>query len=296
MPARTGIRVRIRIHVRKFIALTTLPAGNFRRMSDHYDVTGTGPVLLIIPGGAGHPMGLENVTARLAERFTVVTYDPLGLAHGQLGKPVAEQRVEWWSEGAARVLDAVLPEGESAYVFGTSAGAVPALDLAARHPDRLRHVVAHEPPVVGVLPDAERQRAMFTDVYDTYRKHGLKAAAARMTAGLEERAPAPVEPDAEAQPLSPDDELANPMALMLTRVLVPFASYDPDLAALSSSPPRLTLAAGIDSVDQLLYRTATILARRTGNAARQFPGGHLGVLTHSTEFAARLTETLVPVG
>ncbi|MFF3379326.1 alpha/beta fold hydrolase [Streptomyces sp. NPDC002680] len=265
-------------------------------MSDHYDVSGTGPVLLVIPGGAGHPMGLDTFTARLSERFTVVTYDPLGLAHGQLGRPVEEQRVEWWSEGAARVLEAVLPEGESAYVFGTSAGAVPALDLAARHPDRLRHVVAHEPPVVGVLPDAERQRAMFTDVYDTYRKHGPEAAAARMTAGLEERPPTPLAPDAEAQPLSPADELSNPMALMLTRVLVPFSSYDPDLTALSSSPPRLTLAAGIDSVDQLLYRTATILARRTGNAVRQFPGGHLGVMTHSAEFAARLTETLVPVG
>lgn len=241
-------------------------------------------------------MGLDDFTARLAERFTVVTYDPLGLAHGQLGKPVEEQRVEWWSEGAARVLDAVLPEGESAYVFGTSSGAVPALDLAARHPDRLRHVVAHEPPVVGVLPDAERQRAMFTDVYDTYRKHGLEAAAARMNAGLEERPPTPPEPAPEAQPLSPTDELANPMALMITRVLVPFASYDADLAALSAAPPRLTLAAGVDSVDQLLYRTATILARRTGNALRQFPGGHLGVRTHSAEFAARLTETLVPVG
>lgn len=265
-------------------------------MSDHYDVRGSGPVLLILPGGAGHPMGLDDFTARLAERFTVVTYDHLGLAHGRLGKPVEEQRVEWWSDGAARVLDAVLPEGESAYVFGTSAGAVPTLDLATRHPDRLRHVVAHEPPVVGVLPDAERQRAMFADVYDTYRRHGLAAAAARMTAGLEERPAAPPEPDTKAQPLSSTDELANPMALMLTRVLVPFTSYDPDLTALSSAPPRLTLAAGIDSVDQLLYRTATILARRTGNALRQFPGGHLGGLTHSAEFAARLTETLVPVG
>ncbi|CAL9383555.1 hypothetical protein SUDANB6_01111 [Streptomyces sp. enrichment culture] len=28
------------------------------RHRDHYDVTGTGPVLLVVPGGAGHPMGL----------------------------------------------------------------------------------------------------------------------------------------------------------------------------------------------------------------------------------------------
>ena len=284
----------------KTIAPRASPAGNFGKMSDHYDVRGSGPVLLIIPGGAGHPMGLENPTALLSERFTVVTYDPLGLAHGRLGEPVEEQRVEWWSEGAARVLDAVLPEGESAYVFGTSAGAVAALDLASRHPDRLQHVVAHEPPVVAVLPDAERQRAMFAEVCETYRARGPEAASARMIAGLEERPLNEQElaqvSDAALQPPPPTDESATPLAIFLTRVLVPFTSYTPDLAALSTPSPRLTVAVGIDSAGQLLHRTATFLARRTGSAARQFPGGHLGVLTHPAEFAARLKETLVPVG
>lgn len=293
-------RTRIPQHVRKIIPFRDLPTGSFGKMSDHYDVRGSGPVLLIIPGGAGHPMGLENPVALLSERFTVVTYDPLGLAHGQLGKPVEEQRVEWWSEGAARVLDAVLPEGESAYVFGTSAGAIAALDLASRYPARLRHVVAHEPPVVAVLPDAERQQAMFTEVRETYRARGVEAASARMTAGLEERAPTQQElakePDPEGQPPSPTDESATPMAISLTRVLVPFTSYTPDLAALSAPSPRLTVAMGIDSAGQLLHRTATFLARRTGSAARQFPGGHLGLLTHPAEFAARLRETLAPVG
>ena len=269
-------------------------------MSDHYDVRGSGPVLLIIPGGAGHPMGLDDATARLCERFTVVTYDPLGLAHGRLGEPVEEQRVEWWSDGAARVLEEVLPEGDSAYVFGTSAGAVVALDLASRHPGRLRHVVAHEPPVVAVLPDAERQRALFTEVRDTYRARGVEAASARMTAGLEERPLTEQElaklSDPASQPPSPTAELATPMAISLTRVLVPFTSYTPDLAALSASSPRLTVGMGIDSAGHLLHRTATFLARRTGSAARQFPGGHLGLLTHPAEFAARLRETLVPAG
>ncbi|TXJ86493.1 alpha/beta hydrolase [Streptomyces lavendulae] len=120
---------------------------------DHYDVTGEGPVLLLLPGGAGHPMGLGPLVEALATRFTVVTYDPLGLAHGRLGLPVPEQRVTDWSEGAHRVLTAVLPEGEPAYVFGTSSGGIAVLDLLARHPERVAHAVAHEPPCVAVLPD-----------------------------------------------------------------------------------------------------------------------------------------------
>jgi len=32
----------------------------------HYDVRGKGPVLLIIPGGAGHPMALREPSAQLS--------------------------------------------------------------------------------------------------------------------------------------------------------------------------------------------------------------------------------------
>ncbi|MGP4047639.1 alpha/beta fold hydrolase [Streptomyces sp. 2A115] len=278
----------------------------------YYEVRGSGPVLLVIPGGAGHPMGLDGVTDRLADRFTVVTYDPLGLAHGRLGLPVEEQRVAAWSEGAYRVLGEVLPDGESAYVYGSSSGAIAALDLLARHPERLRRVVAHEPPAVRVLPDAARRRAkaMFTDVYDTYRTAGLEAAGARMSAGLEEQTPDATEPDAsepdtlepnaptpntphpQAQPPSPAEELSNPMALFLTRVLRHFTAYTPDLAALASHSSRLVLAAGADSRGQLLYRTAQFTAELSGSGFAEFPGGHIGVITHPVEYAERLAECL----
>ncbi|MGW5200831.1 alpha/beta fold hydrolase [Streptomyces spiralis] len=257
-------------------------------MSDLYhDVCGTGPVLLLFPGGAGHPMGLEPMTRRLARRFTVVTYDPLGLAHGRLGLPVADQRAEDWSDGARRVLDAVLPEGESAYVLGTSSGSVAALDLLARHPERLRHVVAHEPPCVAVLPDGARQRERFREVYDAYRVAGPQAAGAWMAAVLTERA---VQDDApEGRPLTREEELASPMALFLAHVLRRFTSYVPPAA-----PPAvpLTLAAGVGSRGQLLHRTAVFLAERYGAGFAEFPGGHIGAVEEPEAFADRLADVL----
>jgi pimeloyl-ACP methyl ester carboxylesterase len=255
----------------------------------HYDVQGTGPVLLILPGGAGHPMALGPLTDALADRFTVVTYDPLGLAHGRLGLPVADQRVEDWSDGAHRVLQEALPEGESAYVFGTSSGSVPALDLLARHPRRLRHVVVHEPPCVGVLPDGTRWQAMFGAVYDTYRAAGLQAAAAHMSTVLTATVPEE-RPQGQDQPLSLDEELNNPMAIFLAHVLRPFTSHTPDLTALSS---HLTLAAGADSRGQLLHRTAEFIAEQTKSDFVEFPGGHIGAVEHPVTFAERLAETLL---
>ncbi|MET8724557.1 alpha/beta fold hydrolase [Streptomyces misionensis] len=227
---------------------------------DHYEVTGSGPVLLVLPGGAGHPMGLGPLVERLATRFTVVTYDPLGLAHGRLGLPVAEQRVADWSEGAHRVLEAVLPEGEPAYVFGTSSGGIAVLDLLARHPGRLAHVVAHEPPCVTVLPDGAERRAELIGRLD-----------------------GPGRPPAEG-------ESATPMGVFLARVLHPFTRYAP--AAVPASVP-LTLAAGADSHGHVLYRTAEFLAERLGGAFTEFPGGHLGTLEHPVEFADRLAESLL---
>ncbi|MFF4801406.1 alpha/beta fold hydrolase [Streptomyces sp. NPDC001351] len=261
----------------------------------HYDVRGTGPVLLIVPGGAGHPAGFAPLTEVLADRFTVVTYDPLGLAHGRLGEPVGDQRVEEWSDGARRVLDEVLAEGESAYVFGTSSGGIAVLDLLARHPERLRHVVAHEPPCVGVLPDGIRQQAVFQEVYDTYRAAGLQAAAVTMGAVLAGQEP---QESPSGQPLSRDEELGIPMALFLAHVLRQFTSYTPDLPALTASATRLTLAAGADSRGQLLHRTARFLAEHCGNGIRfvEFPGGHVGVAEHPVAFAELLAKTLLAGG
>ncbi|MPY62028.1 alpha/beta fold hydrolase [Streptomyces spongiae] len=268
----------------------------------HFDVCGDGPVLLVVPGGAGHPMGLDAFVERLAERFTVVTYDPMGLAHGHLGKSFGDQRVEAWSDGARRVLDAVLPDGASAYAFGSSSGGIAVLDLLARHPERLRHVVAHEPPCVGALPDAARHLAMFREVYETYRAAGIEAAMVRLQAGLEEPSGVAADPERGRAARPPAAEAdadvrpATPMGLFLTHVLRQFTAYAPDPVALRRGSGRLTLAFGHDSRGLLLHHTAESVAEAGGGALAEFPGGHIGAVTHPVEVAGRLTETLLPVG
>lgn len=272
----------------------------------HHEVRGSGPVLLVIPGGAGHPMGLEKLTDRLAERFTVVTYDPLGLSRAPLDGPVGDQRVEDWSDHAHGLLRSLLPDGESAYVFGTSAGGIVALDLLARYPERLRRVVAHEPPSVAVLPDAEAQATMVGEVDRLCRTEGPAVAMARLAAGLEGRdgegavsgpSDATVEPAGPAGPrrgaVEPPEFVADtPVGVFLAHVLRPFATSAPDLSALTRLSDRFVLGAGRTSGSQLPRRTAVSLAEATGAALVDFPGGHLGCLEHPVEFADLLSEVL----
>src|SRR5215211_450513 len=44
----------------------------------HYEVCGTGPVLLLIPGGPADAGGFASIRNVLSDRYTVVTYDPGG--------------------------------------------------------------------------------------------------------------------------------------------------------------------------------------------------------------------------
>jgi pimeloyl-ACP methyl ester carboxylesterase len=61
-------------------------------------------------------------------------------------------------------------------VFGSSGGAVVGLALVTAHPDQVRTLVAHEPPVVELQPDRMQVCAQFDDIYDTYRAEGADKA------------------------------------------------------------------------------------------------------------------------
>jgi pimeloyl-ACP methyl ester carboxylesterase len=49
---------------------------------------------------------------------------------------------------------------QPALVFGSSVGALIGLELVARHPEKVRLLVAHEPPAWELLPDDERDNAV----------------------------------------------------------------------------------------------------------------------------------------
>ena len=54
-------------------------------------------------------------------------------------------------------------------LFASSGGAVNALALVAKHPEDVRTLIAHEPPLASILPDREGAMALTQAVADTYR-------------------------------------------------------------------------------------------------------------------------------
>src|SRR5437764_4825905 len=144
-------------------------------MSLYSEVHGSGPVLLLIPGGNGDAGGYQPLTQALAGRYTVVSYDRRGFGRSAAGSveagPVEEaQRFATDVEDAAGLLDRY--GGGHGYVFGSSSGAIIALDLLRRYPERAARLVAHEPPLVRLLPDAAQHLRFFARIYDIYRRDG----------------------------------------------------------------------------------------------------------------------------
>ncbi|GEB57243.1 alpha/beta fold hydrolase [Streptomyces gardneri] len=256
----------------------------------HYEVRGQGPLLLLIPGGAGGAASFDGIADDMAAEYTVATYDPRGMSRSTLDDPEAEQSVAEHADDAFRILERLSPD-EPARVFGSSSGAIAALHLLTAHPERVQRLIAHEPPVVEVLPDASEHRGLIARVQATFHTEGLMPAMAVFAAGLK-KAGDTTEPKAETK-LPPqaaarvERTMAN-LPYFVGRIVPSFMSYAPAIHQLEALSDRLVLACGQDSRGELPYRPAAFLAEHLGTELRHFPGGHTGLTTHPAEFGERL--------
>jgi pimeloyl-ACP methyl ester carboxylesterase len=259
----------------------------------HYEVRGSGRVLLFMPGGPADAASFRNIAERLAPDFTVVTYDPRGLSHSPLEGPLDDsQIVQIFADDVHRLLAAVTKDKGD--VFASSGGATISLELAARHPEQLKTLVAHEIPSPAVLPEPARRRAEMDDIVETYRASGLGPTMQKFMAHTGIRGGGP--PPQQGEPTPEQKEaMANMMRNMdfwFRHYFHAIAAYEPDFEALMKSPVRIVSAVGNDSRGELAYEGGVGLAKRLGSEAVVFPGGHGGADSHAPEFAEQLKKVL----
>jgi pimeloyl-ACP methyl ester carboxylesterase len=258
----------------------------------YYEVRGSGPVLLMIPGGPMDADGFKGIAERLADTYTVVTYDCRGNSRSAMQGSPDDLTVGLFADDARRLLDAV--SAGQADVLGSSGGGTYGLDLVARYPDRVRTLVAHEPPVSELLPDAARYHALNEQIAETYRSDGTFAAMQMFMQGVgfgNGGPPRPSEQDPEAATAAA--RMGANVELFAGRLIPVIGNYEPDLAALQRSSTRIVVGVGDESTpEQMVYRTAHELAERLGGQPVQFPGGHGGFGSHPDGFAATLREVL----
>jgi pimeloyl-ACP methyl ester carboxylesterase len=257
----------------------------------YYEVQGAGPVLLIIPGGPQDAGVFADLSQRLADRYTVVAYDPRGNSRSTFDGAPEEQVLDVHGDDAARLVEA-LGQGP-AYVFGTSGGAQIGLNLTARYPQLVRALVAHEPPAIMMLDDPSAALAADREIYDTYRREGVDAAMAKFCAmnGLEDGAGQEEgQPEFDLPPEAVDTiaRVSGNFEYWVAHGIMPLSLYRPNLEALRAGEPRVVVAIGESSAGQPIYDMGMALVEKLGTEPVMFPGDHMGFGSHAETFAETL--------
>ncbi|WP_405901416.1 alpha/beta hydrolase [Streptomyces sp. NBC_00727] len=262
-------------------SLLSVPGARLR-----HTVRGEGPLLLLVAGGHHGIEANEPLARHLTDRYTVVTYDRRGLSGSTTDAPA--KTIATHAEDVAHLLRALTPE--PARVYGTSLGALIALELTARHPGQVATVIAHEPPVIRLLPEPRRAIDQLLTVEDTFRSEGADAAMRRFAADLDID-PHDREPDAPVRVPGPE-HLRN-AEVLLTYDLPAIRAHVLDTAALKGTPARIVAAAGETSGHVWTHTCAATLAGALGVSLETFPGGHNGYVFRPRGTADRIHAVLV---
>ncbi|RSN56807.1 alpha/beta fold hydrolase [Actinomadura sp. WAC 06369] len=252
----------------------------------------------------GHPMdaaGFATLAALFPER-TVVTYDPRGL-----GRSVRKDgRDDHAADIQAADLHALIEALGAGPIemFASSGGAVTALALVTAHPGDVATLVAHEPPLLSVVPDAEAAERARAGIRDAYQAKGWGAGMAAFIAMTswrgeftEEYFAQPV-PDPAAFGMPAEDDGSRDDPLLSDRSWA-VSGYRPEAAALAAAPTRIVIAVGEESDGVFTGRSAVATAELLGRRATVFPshhggflGGEFGQTGKPEEFARKLHEVL----
>jgi pimeloyl-ACP methyl ester carboxylesterase len=258
------------------------------------------PPLLMI----AQPMDASGFGA-LASHFpdrTVVTYDPRGLGRSTRTDGRVDHSPTVQADDVHAVIEAI--GGGPVEMFASSGGAVTALALVSAHPGDVITLVAHEPPLIPVLPDAaaaERARAGVRDAYEANGSGAGMAAFITMTSWHGEFTDeyfAQPAPDPAAFGMGTEDDGSRDDPLLSDRSWA-VSSYRPDVEALAAAPTRIVIAVGEESEGVFTGRTAVGTAELLGQQATVFPshhggflGGEFGYAGQPEAFARKLRDVL----
>jgi pimeloyl-ACP methyl ester carboxylesterase len=257
----------------------------------YYEMRGSGPVLLVIPGGPQDAGVFARLAELLADRYTVLTFDPRGNSRSPFFAEPLPLNVDIHADDAAALI--TLTGSGPAFVFGTSGGAQVGLNLAVRYPKLVRALVAHEPPSIMMLDDPEPALAADRALQEIYRTKGVDAAMAEFFAdagfgGNGETEQAPPEFDMLPEAAETFQRVSGNFEYWLAHGMMALSTYVPDVTALKNGQPKVAVAIGEASAGLPIDNMARALASKLAVEPVPFPGDHIGYETHAEAFAEKL--------
>jgi len=261
----------------------------------YYEVRGRGKPLLMIPGGGGDSRIFSPIADILSNDFKVITYDRRGNARSTRHVP-QNFEVNQQSRDAVAVLHAA--DENSAFIMGSSSGAVIALDMAKTQAQSVRAIIAHEPPLAQLHPQARKWQRFFASVHQSAFRFGSQIAMVQFVFGVGLpiwnllRAGAK---EIQSREMQGGNHAPLEMAeFFIKGELLPVTNYLPDIDTLKKDKARIFLAAGEESLRKRRFyaETAPILAGLLSCEMVTFPGHHVSYVDRPASWAAVLRDTL----
>ncbi len=240
---------------------------------------GSGRLLVLVHGAWTDHTTWAAVVEPLARSFRVARYDRRGHSRSPYGPGPSPRRRD--EDDLIALVEAL---GGPAHLVGTSYGACVSLAVAGRRPDLVRGVVAHEPPLLGLLPDPEVD-ALFAGVQDQLARGDVEGGTRRffeavLGPGAWPKLPEPLRRAAMGNARTFADLREDP------------AWPDLDLAAVAPLRDRITVTRG-DTSPAWLQELAELTAARIGCSMRVIAGaGHSPHLTRPAGLVAGVEEAL----
>lgn len=259
----------------------------------YHEVTGEGPLIVLVSGANGETGMWAPFVRGIESGYRVVAYDRRGFSRSALEGPQDyDHRLETDADDVARLIEHL--SDEPVTVLGHSSGAIVALETALRHPENVRTLISHEAPVTAWLPDRSEWNSFFADCHRIYRESGIPAAMEKFIKGT--AAPEEVEfMETVMKKDTGDDRYTEANAVYwFEHEFLPYPSADLSLDALAEHRDTIVPTGGTISRGQVANRSSAILAERLGRDLPEFPGGHVGFVTHPEPFAATFLATFPP--
>ena len=259
-----------------------------------YDVMGPVPTAdgrppLFMIGQPMDASGFRTLASYFPDR-TVVTYDPRGLARSIRKDSRVDNAPTVQADDVHAVIGAL--DAGPVEMFASSGGAVTALALVVAYPNDVTVLVAHEPPLVPVLPDAEAAERALAQLRDAYAAGGWGVGMAAFIAMTSWRGPFTEEYFARSTPdpaqfgMPTEDDGSRDDPLLSDRSSA-VSGYRPDFDALVAAPTRIVIAVGEESAGTFTGRTSVATAERIGQQATVFPSHHGGFVGGDSGYAGQ---------
>lgn len=261
-----------------------MPTVQFGSASINYELSGKGPLIVLLHEIGGTLETWSEVTAALAPQFRMLRYDQRGA--GKSSRIDGKFSLDTQVDDIGALLDA-LGERDPCHVAGVAIGAAFAIRFAARHPQRVKSLVLACP-----APGVDAARIDYLKVRaDAVEREGM---ASTVVSSLGNSYPAEERSDPAVFEAYRERFLANDPK-SYAAINRAFADFDvtPDLAGIKC--PALVLAGMHDRLRPPSF-VQGVAAKISGARHAELPSGHIMPVQAPQALAAAMTDFYVAIG